>query len=196
MSRTSRPSNSDLRERILAATRRCLALYGAPKTGIADVASEAGLSRQSIYTHFGTRSNLIGMALGEAGEEFSDRVSAHLSDLPGSPRDLVVEAILFVLRELPQDPLLRVVSSLERERGRDALVLDFSRSMTREISRQALAPVQARCGEASDDDFEILADLMLRLTLSLFVIPLPQGQTEEQVRAALERWFTASEWLR
>lgn len=52
-----------LHERILEATQRCLSRYGAGKTGIADVASEAGVSRQSVYNHFETRSNLLAHAM-------------------------------------------------------------------------------------------------------------------------------------
>lgn len=191
----NRSDSMDMRDRILAATRRCLIQYGAPKTGISDVAAEAGVSRQSIYTHVGDRSCLIRAALLAEGEEFSDRIAAHLADLPGGPRELVSEAILFVLRELPQDPLLRVFASLERERARDEIVLDFSSAMSHEFARQALGPVQDRCRHASDADIELLADLMLRLTMTLFLVPLPGGHAEDHVRRTLKRWFTTFEWL-
>lgn len=183
-----------LRGRILEATRRCLARHGAGKTGIADVASEAGVSRQSVYNHFETRSNLIGVALAEAGEDFAERVATYLADREGAPLDLVVDAILYVARELPQDPVLRAAASRERERG--ALLLDLGRSLTREFSRRALAPLQARCHTARSRDFDVLADLMLRITLSLFVVPLPGPLSEKKLRALVSRWLTASEWVR
>ena len=50
--------DEELRDRILEATRRCLSRYSG-QNGIADVASEAGVSRQSVYNHFETRSNLL-----------------------------------------------------------------------------------------------------------------------------------------
>ena len=184
-----------LRARILEATRRCLSRYGAGKTGIADVASEAGVSRQSVYNHFETRSNLFAHAMTEAGEEFAERVASHLASPEGTPLELVVEAILYTARELPQDPVLRAVASLQRERG-ELLLLDLSRSLTGEFSRRALAPVQARCGTARHQDFDVLADLMLRITLSLFILPLPAGLSEKKVRALLSRWLTTSEWVR
>jgi AcrR family transcriptional regulator len=183
-----------VRERILEATRRCLSRYGAAKTGIADVAAEAGVSRQSVYNHFETRSNLFTLALVEAGEEFAERVASHLARREGTPLELVVEAILYTARELPQDPVLGAVASLERERGE--LLLDFSRSLTREFSRRALAPVQARCDTATHQDFDVLADLMLRITLSLFVLPLPGGLSEKKLRSVLSRWLTTSDWVK
>src|SRR5271169_3274131 len=129
-----------LPERVLEAARRCLVRYGVSKTGIADIASEAGVSRQSIYTHFGDRSNLISQALEGAGEEFADRVATYLTGRRGSALDLVIDAVLFTVREMPQDPLLRAIGSLERDPERDALVLDFGRAIAREFSLRALGP--------------------------------------------------------
>jgi AcrR family transcriptional regulator len=183
-----------LRGRILAATQRCLSRYGAAKTGIADVASEAGVSRQSVYNHFETRPKLFASALTEAGEQFAERVAAFLAGREGEPIDLVVDAVVYVVRELPRDPVLGAVATLER--GRGAFLLDLGRSLTREFSRRALAPVKARCGAAKSQDFDVLADLMLRMTLSLFVVPLPGTPSERKLRSLVTRWLTASEWVR
>jgi hypothetical protein len=71
-----------------------------------------------------------------------------------------------------------------------------SRSLTGEFSRRTLAPVQARCDTATHPDFDVLADLMLRITLSLFILPLPAGPSEKKVRSLLSRWLTTSEWVR
>jgi len=90
------------------------------------------------------------------------------------------------------DPLLRVFASLERERARDETVLDFSSAMWHEFASQALAPVQDRCRHASDADIDLLADLMLRLTMTLFLIPLPGGHAQDHVRRTLERQTTQS----
>jgi AcrR family transcriptional regulator len=187
--------DEELRDRILEATRRCLSRYSAAKTGIADVASEAGVSRQSVYNHFETRSNLFTLALEKAGDEFAERVASHLASHKGTPLELVVEAILYTAQALPQDPVLRAVASLERDESGGPL-LDFSRSLTRDFSRRALAPVQARCKRATRQDFDVLADLMLRITLSLFVLPLPEGLTEKKVRSTLSRWLTTVEWVK
>lgn len=183
-----------LRGRILGATRRCLSRYGAAKTGIADVASEAGVSRQSVYNHFESRSHLFASALAAAGDEFADRVAAFLADREGEPLDLIVDAVVYVARELPQDPVLGAVATLGRERG--AFLLDLGRSMTRQFSRRALAPVRARCDTARNQDFDVLADLMLRITLSLFVVPLPGTPSERKLRSLVTRWLTASEWVK
>src|ERR1700739_3701176 len=49
----------DARERILAATERCVDRYGLRKTTIDDVACEVGLSRPSIYRYFVDRDDLL-----------------------------------------------------------------------------------------------------------------------------------------
>jgi AcrR family transcriptional regulator len=54
------------------------------------------VSRQSVYNHFETRSNLFTLALVEAGEEFAERVASYLAKREGTPLELVVEAILII----------------------------------------------------------------------------------------------------
>lgn len=51
--------SSDTRTRILDATRKLLETHGATGTRLADVAREAGVSRQAVYLHFGSRGGLL-----------------------------------------------------------------------------------------------------------------------------------------
>jgi AcrR family transcriptional regulator len=56
---TAPASTDDARERILAAAERCIARHGIRKTTMDDIASEAGLSRPSVYRYFADRNDLL-----------------------------------------------------------------------------------------------------------------------------------------
>lgn len=80
---TSRPGP---RERLLTTTITSLRRHGVHGTAIADVLSESGTARQSIYQHFpGGKSELVATAARAAGDFIAERgpddPHAHLDDL-------------------------------------------------------------------------------------------------------------------
>ena len=52
------PDRADTRTRILDAAERLLAHYGYKKVTMEDIATEAGLGRRTIYSHFGSKEDL------------------------------------------------------------------------------------------------------------------------------------------
>jgi AcrR family transcriptional regulator len=64
-------------ERILEAAERCMNRYGFAAS-MGDVASEAGLSRGSVYRHFGDRDALVQAVLARAADRFLATVAAEV----------------------------------------------------------------------------------------------------------------------
>lgn len=64
-------------ERILEAAERCMNRYGVAAS-MGDVASEAGLSRGSVYRHFGDRDALVQAVLTRAADRFLATVAAEV----------------------------------------------------------------------------------------------------------------------
>jgi AcrR family transcriptional regulator len=68
-----------LRERVVAAALRCFERYGAKRTSLDDVAEEAGLSRQSVYRAFESRSALIQFILDQRIQAMGAALQSYFS---------------------------------------------------------------------------------------------------------------------
>jgi AcrR family transcriptional regulator len=78
------------RDGILDAAIGCIARFGLEHTLISGVAAAAKVSRPTIYTHFGTREELISAALAQAAAAVTERPRLFSADRAGSwyPRPL------------------------------------------------------------------------------------------------------------
>jgi AcrR family transcriptional regulator len=66
------PRRAPMEERILDAAERCAGRYGLRRFSMADVAASAGVSRGSVYLHFGDRSGLVDALLERVAAAFVD----------------------------------------------------------------------------------------------------------------------------
>ena len=57
-------------ERILDAAERCMGRLGLGRVSMADVAAQAGVSRGSVYLHFGDRASLVDAVLARVATRF------------------------------------------------------------------------------------------------------------------------------
>lgn len=169
----------DARARLLEAAGHCLQRYGLEKTGISDVASEAGVTRRTVYRYFPDRDALISAALVRGVQDFAARARALLASFE-SPGEMVVEGLAFAVRELPRDPLL----------GR---VLEDGSTLLTETSfpaaRAVLSPVLQPLSDAADwspEQADECGELIMRLALSLIASPRPD-RGEEALRVFLRR---------
>jgi AcrR family transcriptional regulator len=170
------------RERLLDAALRCIARSGMPGANVAAVAAEAGVSRPTVYRYFADQQALVEAALLHAARDLTERLRARLHRLR-VPAEMAVEAVHFVLREIPREPVL---GALWREAVLDTHVvagitrrpvLDWSRDAVRDLVRAA-----GWAGEAADEAVE----LMLRMLLSLLAAPEPR-RSDAALRAFLMR---------
>lgn len=58
-SKADQPSKEDTRTRILQATRRLMELNNGQGVKMSDIAKDAGISRQALYLHFASRTDLM-----------------------------------------------------------------------------------------------------------------------------------------
>ena len=72
---------------------------------IVAVAAEAGVSRPTVYRYFADRQALVEATLMHAGRELSERLGERLRSFD-TPAEMAVEAMRFVLREIPREPVL------------------------------------------------------------------------------------------
>jgi len=95
---------SDTEERILDAAETCMSRLGLRRVSMSDVAVQAGMSRGSVYFHFGDRSTLVDAVLTRVATRFvasSESAVRRRRTLAGQ----VGEAAVFIRRHLGDELL-------------------------------------------------------------------------------------------
>ncbi|MFI1213633.1 TetR/AcrR family transcriptional regulator [Streptomyces sp. NPDC020802] len=180
-------SDAEARQRIIDATARCIDRHGVTKTTLSDVAGELGVTRQTVYRHFGRISDIVGEVAAQGAESFVDRMIAHLQGTT-DPAEAVVEGMVFCVRTIPTEPRLSLLLQL----GDTAA---FGRGTT---TRETIAygakmlrrfPVDWAAADIDEDDLNGLAEIIMRLLTSLLQHPGEAPQDETRLRAFLNRWL-------
>jgi AcrR family transcriptional regulator len=176
------PQRAAARQRLLEATLRCVVRDGLAATGISSVASEAGVSRPTVYRYFEDRHGLIQATLLHAGRSLAADLARHLRSL-GEPDRMALEAMRYVLDEVPRNPLLAAVWSSTVLDA--AMLADFTRPDIVALARDALGGLVEAAGW-SDAEADEAIEGMLRMLLSLLLAPAPE-RSDAELRGFLER---------
>lgn len=176
------PDPGDTRIRLMGATLRCVERWGLAKTSVENVATEAGLSRATIYRHFpGGREQLVTETVTWEVANFFRRVEAVVAAAPDLHAKLV-DGIVFGHRAILEHGLLQRVLSTEP----DDLLAELSVStplvggVVRSYVRELLRAEPLRDGVDADE----AADYIARLYLSYLG---SHGQWDLADRAEVER---------
>jgi AcrR family transcriptional regulator len=179
-------SDDEARARIVAATMRCVDRFGA-KTGLADVAAELGVTRQTVYRYFATTEELFRATGSVAAEDFAERVVAHVAELV-DPAEIIVEAFVFCLEQLPNEPYVWLLPALGR---RDLFVVATTSPQALELGRRMYRrfPIDWEALGYRDRDIDELVELVSRLTQSFIVDPGHPPRSRTAQRRYLHRWI-------
>ncbi len=169
------PLRDAARLRLVKACERCILRDGLEATTLASVASEAGVSRPTVYRYFVDRDALVQATLRRGGRSLAEDLALHLEGIEGAgPK--AVEAMLFVVDRVHRDPLL---SSIWTAASLDAHTLGRMLDPDEvELARVALASLERQAGW-SPVEAEEAVRFMLRLLQSLLLTP---GREKEPAR--------------
>ena len=176
------PHAAAARQRLLAATARCIERECIATTTVAAIAAEAGVSRQTVYRYFAGRDQLVLRSMRAAAEGVRskiDRVIYALAD----PADMIVEAVVLGLAEVRSDPVLR--ATLDSAPLDGIIASRFTARPGIEWLGETLAPAVAAAGW-SEAEADAGLELILRIFLSLVISPSPERGPDE-LRAFLYR---------
>src|SRR6476646_6008926 len=169
MTQAQAPDPLTLRDRLLAATYKCVSRFGLAKTTIEDVAKESGLSRATIYRQFpGGRDELLLETVGwELGNYFTD-LGDHVRDAPDLEQ-LLERGLGYAHRSVTEHVVLRKILDTEPERLLPLLTVESAKTLP--FIADFLHPYLVREAEAgrlrSGVELDRAAEYLARCILSL-----------------------------
>ncbi len=172
------------RENILDATRRVIGEVGFEGVNIAVVAKRAGVSRQTVYSIFGTREELVSEAI---THQLSALLGTYesLIDSADSLLELLVEMVVVSRQRILGDPLLRALTlSGEGNPIHHPGAIDRSLGYT----AQLLRPAVERFPEYADR-IDFLADVGVHIGWSVIVLDPPDSRSDAELRSFLTAWL-------
>lgn len=176
------PHTDAARGRLVDAAARCIAADGLRSVSVAGVATEAGVSRPTVYRYFADRDELIGATLTIAADGLRGKILERIEPLP-SAAEMIVEAVVLAVREIPTDPVL---AAMWDSGAADPTVIEqFTRPIGLTWARDALAPAIA-AANWSDGETDEAMEVLLRVALSFLVSPAPL-RSDAEMRALLHR---------
>jgi len=162
-----------VRDRLLAATYRCVERFGLGKTTIEDVAKESGASRATVYRQFpGGRDELLLETVGWELSNYFNELADHVRDAPDLA-ELLSRGLVFAHRSVAEHAVLRKIMQTEPERLLPLLTTEATKTLP--FIADFLLPYLRREAEAgrlrAGVDCETAADYLARSILSLIGAP-------------------------
>jgi AcrR family transcriptional regulator len=178
--------DTDARERIISAAMRCIDRHGPVKTGLSDVATELGVTRQTVYRHFSSTDDLFQAVSIAAADSFVDQLVARASSLP-EPAEMLIESIAFTVEHLEQERYLSLllVQGLPTVTGQQ-FTSDVPSDLTRALLERL--PIDWAALGLSRKGQDQLVEIYLRTLQSLLLEPAPK-RSGPQLRSFLRLWF-------
>ncbi|MGX6510526.1 TetR/AcrR family transcriptional regulator [Rhodococcus sp. SJ-2] len=172
------------RTKVLDATLALITHEGFDAVTIAGVAKAAGVSRQTVYSIFGSREDLVSQAVASAALGGLDDIRTRLAGTT-TPCEYVVELLVAGRMAVRSNPVL---SALHRS-GREHPFFDRGMvSRAKPVVHQLLTPMTDRHPEVIPF-FDDIADLTLFLGLSVVLFDDPQMHSDDELRRFLTRWL-------
>lgn len=180
-------TEQDARQRILDATTSCIEKFGPAKTTLSDIATELGVTRQTVYRYYPSLADLLA-AVAQAGlEDFVERMQAHLASV-STPADAAIESVVFAVRAIPNEPYIGLLFQAGET---DVFSRGVTSSMALSLGADILRRIPVSWSEigVADDELESLAEILMRLFVSFLQYPADPPRSEDELRALVGRWL-------
>ena len=158
---------ADVRDALLDAAYDAAVTTGWQRARMADIASAAKVSRQTLYDQFGSREGLaLHLALRET-QRFLDGVETAMGSHQ-DPAHAIEAAAAFALKAADSNPLIRSILTEDGEAGLLPYLTTRAEPLIETAQRRLVAHVGAHWPGL---EFAEAAELVVRLTLSYLVMP-------------------------
>ena len=180
-------TENEARRRIVEAATACIDRVGL-KTSLSDIATEAGVTRQTVYRYFPSLKDILTAVAVAGAEEFAERMERHLASF-SSAEDVAVESVVFAVRTVPDEPYLGLLLQAGEA---DSFTVGVTSPVAFSLGARILRnlPVDwSAVGVTTDDDLRGLAEVLMRLFISFLQYPSTPPPTDDQLRALVRRWI-------
>ncbi len=175
-----------LRDRLLDAGRAQLSDRAWSEVTMAEIATVAGVSRQTLYNEFGSRDEFGQALVIREGSRFLDAVEEAIDEHTGDPRAALTAALERFLTIADDDPFVRLMLADDGTAGLLPLVTTQSRPVIDWASRRLVEAVEAHWPGVPPGDLDDLADMLVRLAISHVAAPRePPAQTAASITRLL-----------
>lgn len=171
-----------LRDTFFGAARDQLEQRPWAQITMSEIASAAGVSRQTLYKEFGNREEFGQAFVIHEGERFLDAVEAAVHEHLGDGRAAVGAALELFLRTAGEDPLIRLLLSDDGTGGMLPLVTTQGLPVVAWATARLASVIEEGWPQASEPDARLLAESLVRLAISY--ITAPSGPPEQTAAAA------------
>jgi len=173
-----------LRQTVFDAAREQLASQTWSEITMADIASGAGVSRQTLYNEFGNRNEFGFAFVIHEAERFMDDVEKAVLEHTDDPRAAVLAALEHFLRTAGEDPLISILLSDDGTGGMLPFVTTQGLPVVQWATARLTSVIEDGWPEAPEADVKLLAEALVRLAISY--VTTPGESAEEAARAASE----------
>lgn len=170
-----------LRETLLAAARDAVQQRAWSEITMSDIASAAGVSRQTLYKEFGSRDEFAQALVIHEGERFLDAVDTAVRQHLDDPRAAVGAALETFLRTAGEDPLVRILLSDDGTAGLLPFVTTQGMPVVQWATARLTATIEEGWPQAPPAKARLLAEALVRLAISHVTAP---GDSPEAIAAS------------
>ncbi|MBF6169934.1 TetR/AcrR family transcriptional regulator [Nocardia blacklockiae] len=171
------------RSKIVDATLGLVAEGGFGGITIAAVAQAAGVTRQTVYSIFGTREDLVSQAVTDLLLRTSADLRARLASIDNVP-EYLAEVFVAGRSVVRANPVLSCL--LHPEPGNPVFDTGMI-ARAKLVARELLSPLIA-LDPGLEPDLDDIAQLVIRLGLSLVLFDDEDLDTDDDVRRFVTRW--------
>jgi AcrR family transcriptional regulator len=166
-----------LRQTLFDAARDQLAERPWSEVTMSDIASAAGVSRQTLYKEFGNRSEFGFAFVISIGESFLDEVERAVLAHADDPRAAIGAALELFLRTAGEDPLIRMLLSDDGSGGMLPFVTTRGMPVVAWATARLGAVIEQGWPQAPKNDVYLLAEALVRLAISYITTPSQSPDT-------------------
>jgi AcrR family transcriptional regulator len=160
-----------LRDRLLDAGRDQLGERTWAQVTMAEIATAAGVSRQTLYNEFGTRDEFAQALVIREGSRFLDAVEEAIDENAGDPRAALSAALERFLTIARDDPFVRLLLGDDGTGGLLPLVSTQSLPVIDWATGRLVQAMGTHWPGVADPDLQDLADTVVRLAISHVAAP-------------------------
>jgi len=160
-----------LRQTVFDAARDQLGRQPWSEITMADIATGAGVSRQTLYNEFGNRNEFGFAFVIHEAERFMDGVEKSVREHFDEPRAAVLAALEYFLGAAGDDPLIKILLSDDGTGGMLPFVTTQGLPIVQWAASRLTGVIEEGWPEAPEGDVKVLTESLVRLAISYVTTP-------------------------